>query len=59
MTAEADEKKQLKKMFCLLQKKRGSCIAMPNVVQFKTFWQVIKNSKHFGKEGNIANSCEK
>ena len=53
VTAEADEKQQLKKMFCLLQRKtRGSCIVMPNVVEFKTFRQVIrkKGANHFGKQ---------
>ena len=71
VAAEADKKDKLKKKFCLLHKKnKGSCIVMPNVLNFKKSWQVTgkKSAKHFakqqklktfGKEGNIANSCEK
>ena len=56
MTAEADEKKQLKKIFCHLHKKtKGFCIVIPNVLQFKTFQEVIKkkSAKYFGKQQEL------
>ena len=62
VTAEADEKKQLKKMFCFLHKKtKRSCIVMPNLLHFKNFLATDKEDecKTFWQATRVQNTLAK